>query len=58
VNLRNPESFKALTMLKLIALGEADIKAGRVSDQSEVFARIQARITALHTANTPSPAPR
>jgi prevent-host-death family protein len=46
--LQDPESFEstknALAMLKLMVQGEADIKAGRVADQNEVFSRIQARI--------------
>jgi prevent-host-death family protein len=46
--LQDPESFEntknALVMLKLMVQGEADIRAGRVADQNEVFSRIQARI--------------
>jgi len=46
--LQDTESFentkKALAMLKLMIQGEADIKAGRVADQNEVFSRIQARV--------------
>ncbi len=46
--LQDPESFEstknALAMLKLMVQGEADIRAGRVADQNEVFSRIQARI--------------
>lgn len=46
--LQDPESFEstknALAMLKLMVQGEADIRAGLVTDQEEVFSRIRARI--------------
>lgn len=46
--LQDPESYEstknALSMLKLMVQGEADIRAGRVTDQEEVFSRIRARI--------------
>ena len=46
--LQDPESFEstknALAMLKLMVQGEADIRAGRVTDQDDVFSRIQASI--------------
>lgn len=38
------QPVKYLAMLKLMVQGEADIRAGRVADQNEVFSRIQARI--------------
>lgn len=48
--LQDPESFEsmknALSMLKLMVQGEADIKAGRLSDQEDVFSRIRSRIDA------------
>ena len=46
--LQDPQSFEnmknALSMLKLMVQGEADIRAGRLADQTEVFSRIKARI--------------
>ena len=46
--LQDPESYEstknALAMLKLMVQGEADIRAGRLADQEEVFSRIRARI--------------
>jgi prevent-host-death family protein len=35
----------AIAMLKLMVQGENDIRAGRVSEQEEVFTRIEARLT-------------
>ena len=46
--LQDPESSEsmrnAFLLLKLMAQGEADIRLGRHSDQSEVFERIRSRI--------------
>lgn len=46
--LQDPESYEAmraaLGMLKLLALGEADVRAGRVSAQDQVFARLRERL--------------
>lgn len=36
----------ALTMLKLMVQGEADISAGRTTPQDRVFADLKARVTA------------
>lgn len=35
----------AIAMLKLMVQGEDDIRAGRLSGQEEVFARIEAKLT-------------
>lgn len=46
--LQDAESYEsmqnAFLMLKLLAQGEADIRAGRHSDQNEMFDRIKLRI--------------
>lgn len=46
--LQAPESFEqtrdALGLLKLIAQGEADIRAGKVLSQSKVFSRMEAKL--------------
>ena len=46
--LQDPESFEntrnALSMLKLMVQGEADIRKGQLSDQEDVFSRIRSRI--------------
>jgi prevent-host-death family protein len=36
----------AIGILKLMVQGEDDIRAGRLGDQDEVFARIEAKLTA------------
>lgn len=36
----------AITMLKLAAMGEADIKKGKLTPQSQVFARLKKQIKA------------
>jgi len=38
---------KALGLLKLMAQGEQDIKRGRTSPQSDVFARLKKRLQSL-----------
>jgi prevent-host-death family protein len=47
--LQDPESYerirRALGMLKLLAQGEDDIRAGRVSPQSAVFAAVKEELT-------------
>ncbi len=46
--LQDLESFqrsrRALAMLKVVAMGEADVSSGRVKSQREVFARMKARL--------------
>ena len=37
---------QALLMLKLMAQGEADVRAGRLTDQGEVFAALRERLQA------------
>ena len=37
-------SRRALAMLKVVAMGEADVAAGRVTGQREVFARLKAKL--------------
>ena len=37
---------QTLLMLKIVAQGEADIRAGRITPQDEVFANIRARLEA------------
>ena len=55
--LQDPESYEsmknAFLMLKLMAQGEADIRTGRHSDQSEVFERIRSRIESRKTTAEP-----
>ena len=47
--LQDPQSYEnmrnALGILKLIALGEEDIRRGNVLSQDEVFARLEAKLT-------------
>ena len=38
------EMREAMLLLKLVAQGEADIRAGRVVPQAEVFARLRRRL--------------
>lgn len=46
--LQDPESYErtraTLGMLKLLAQGEEDVRAGRTTDQGEVFAQIRKRL--------------
>lgn len=46
--LQDPESFgqmrDAIGLLKLIAMGEEDVRTGRVHEQSRVFERMRARV--------------
>lgn len=41
---------KALAMLKLVAMGEEDVRKGRISSQAEVFAGARKRLTARQKA--------
>ncbi|MCM3877902.1 MAG: type II toxin-antitoxin system Phd/YefM family antitoxin [Thermoanaerobaculia bacterium] len=38
------EMRRAMLLLKLVAQGEADVRAGRVVPQAEVFARLRRRL--------------
>lgn len=46
--LQDPESYEhmrnALGLLKLIAQGEADVRAGRMKSQREVFERLERKV--------------
>ncbi len=46
--LQDPESYEnmrtAIGLLKLIAQGEEDVRFGRMSDQDNVFARIESNL--------------
>ena len=46
--LQDPESYErmraAIGLLKLVAQGEEDVRAGRVSEQDEVFARLERKL--------------
>ena len=46
--LQDPASYEqmraALGLMKLIAQGEEDVRAGRLSEQDEVFARLEKRL--------------
>ncbi len=53
--LQDPESYErmrdALAMLKIAAVAEADVRAGRVEKQSEVFALVRSRLKARRSAH-------
>lgn len=48
--LQDPESYEkmraAIGLLKLMAQGEEDVRNGRTSEQEEVFARLERKLTA------------
>lgn len=50
--LQDPESYEnmrnAIGMLKLISVGEADIRAGQVKSQEDVFDEIEKELKANH----------
>lgn len=50
--LQDPESYermqRAVGILKLIAQGEEDVRAGRVMPQARVFSRLRSRLEKRH----------
>jgi prevent-host-death family protein len=46
--LQDPESYEqmraSIGLMKLLAQGEEDVRAGRSSDQEEVFARLESKL--------------